>query len=126
MSPSQCLLILVLKLTISLQLISSLSPFLSPPYQYLVFLQAVIRGGSTGGLRGLQPPTPQNTMENRGKKEGEEEERKEGGRRKGGWRKKKGDEPPQRANPGSVTDYIIERKKYLFSVFHFYSESEES
>jgi len=43
---------------------------------------------------GLKPPYPTNSMESRGKKEGEEEERKKEGRRKGGWRKKKGDEPP--------------------------------
>ena len=47
------------------------------------------------GAGGLKPP-PRNSMESRGKKEGEEGERKEGGRRKGGWRKKKGDEPPKR------------------------------
>ena len=41
------------------------------------------RGGSTVGAGGAQaPPTPTNSMESRGKKEGEEEERKEGGRRR--------------------------------------------
>ena len=48
------------------------------------------------GQGGSSPPTPRNSMESRGKKEGEEGERKERGRRKGGWRKKKGDEPPKR------------------------------
>ena len=51
-----------------------------------------------GGLK--PPPYPRNSMESRGKKEGEEEERKERGRRKGGWRKKKGDEPPK----GQIVD----------------------
>jgi len=36
------------------------------------------------GQGGSSPPTPRNSMESRGKKEGEERERKEGGRRKEG------------------------------------------
>ena len=36
-----------------------------------------------GAGGGSSPPTPRNSMESRGKKEGEEGERKEGGRRKG-------------------------------------------
>ena len=62
------------------------------------------------GAGGAQaPPTPTNSMENIGKKEGEEGERKEGGRRKGGWRKKKGDEPSkeQILDPPLLADKVI-------------------
>jgi len=51
----------------------------------------MVRGGSTVGAGGAQaPPTPTNSMENIGKKEGEEGERKEGGRRKGGLEEEEG------------------------------------
>ena len=93
-------------------------------HEEAIFLeQGRIYRGAEGAPAPLLPKTPWKIevrrREKKRKERREEEER-------GGWRKKKGDEPPQRANPGSVTDYIIERKKYLFSVFHFYSESEES
>jgi len=43
------------------------------------------------GAGGAQaPPTPRNSMESIGKKEGEEGERKEGGRRKGGLEEEEG------------------------------------
>ena len=42
------------------------------------------------GQGGLKPPTPRNSMESIGKKEGEEGERKEGGRRKGGLEEEEG------------------------------------
>ena len=54
-------------------------------------LLGAFRGGSSVGAGGAQaPPTPTNSMESRGKKEGEEEERKEGGRRKGGLEEEEG------------------------------------
>jgi len=61
------------------------------------------RGGSSVGAGGAQaPPTPRNSMESIGKKEGEEGERKEGGRKKGVGGRRREMSPP-RANRGFAT-----------------------
>ena len=57
------------------------------------------------GAGGLKPPTPRNSMESRGKKEGEEGERKEGERRKGGAGGRRREMSPPRANGGSTIVY---------------------
>jgi len=61
------------------------------------------RGGSSVGA-GQAPPTPRNSIESRGKKEGEGG-RKEGGRRKGARGRRREMSTPQRANRGSATAY---------------------
>ena len=62
-------------------------PPLSQPKTLFIFMA---RGGSSVGAGGLKPPYPRNSMESRGKKEGEEGERKEGGRRKVGLEEEEG------------------------------------